>query len=382
MAVAIVYLGLLLALVGMVSVAKPLRFLVVRTRLAGAGVLLLGLLIAAAGAALPAPLLALSGERALLDEFVPACQFREVHEIRIRAPAEAVFGAVKSVTAREIRFFRLLTWLRSPRLTRARENILAAPPDRPLLDVALQSGFLLLAEDPPRELVFGTLLCGRLPRVSRPEPRDFTEFDRPGFCKAAMNFRLRDEGGGWVRLTTETRVLAFDASARRRFAAYWRVISPGSAFIRRMWLDAVKRRAEDARLACADGLAVFTRPVDSALRDFEAAAAAPGAPGSVRAAESVLSRATLARERLETGLAEPACVASRREILVYLNHLTLGFQAWLSLGSRSPKDSADLASIIRRARAHQARAFTSARSRADRAAVGRPPRLPVGSGTT
>jgi hypothetical protein len=381
MAVAIVYLGLLLALVGMVSVAKPLRFLGVRTRVAGAGMLFLGLLVAAAGAALPAPLLALPGERELLDEFVPACQFREVHEIRIHAPAEAVFGAVKSVTAREIRFFRLLTWLRSPRLTRARENILAAPPDRPLLDVALQSGFLLLAEDPPRELVFGTLLCGRLPRVSRPEPRDFTEFDRPGFCKAAMNFRLRDEGGGWVRLATETRVLALDASARRRFAAYWRVISPGSAFIRRMWLDAVKRRAEDALLACADGFAVFTHPVDSALRDFEAAAAAPGAAGSMRAAESVLAKATLAREKLETGAAEPACVASRREILVYLNHLSLGFQAWLSLGSRSPKDSADLVAIIRRARAHQARAFTSGRSRADRAGVGNTPRLPGGSGT-
>ena len=50
-----------------------------------------------------------------------------------------------------------------------------------------------------------------------------------------MNFRLRDEGDGWIRLTTETRVFALDASARRRFAAYWRLISPGSAFIRRMW---------------------------------------------------------------------------------------------------------------------------------------------------
>ena len=198
MAVAIVYLGLLLGLVGIVSVARPLRFLGVRTRIAGAGFLLLGLAVAAAGAALPAPLLAPTGERALLDDFVPACQFREVHEIRIHAPADAVFRAVRAVTAREIRFFQLLTWLRSPRLTRAREDILAPPADRPLLDVALRSGFLMLAEDPPRELVFGTLLCGRLPRVSRPAPRDFMEFNRPGFCKVAMNFRLREEGGGWV----------------------------------------------------------------------------------------------------------------------------------------------------------------------------------------
>jgi hypothetical protein len=266
-AVAVVYLGFVFGLVGIVSVAKPLRFLGVRTRRAGAGILLVGFLIAAAGAALPAPLLVLPGERSLLDDFVPACQFREVHAIRIHAPAEAVFRAVQSVTAGEIRFFRLLTWLRSPRLTSAREDILAAPADRPLLDVALRSGFLMLAEDPPRELVFGTLLCGRLARVTRPAPRDFTDFDRPGFCKAAMNFHLRDEGDGWIRLTTETRVFALGASARRRFAAYWRVISPGSAFIRRMWLHAVKRRAEDPRMACADGLEVFTRPVDRALFD-------------------------------------------------------------------------------------------------------------------
>src|SRR5438477_10526297 len=157
MAVILVYFGIFLCLVGIVSAAKPLRFLGVRTRLAGAGILLLGLAVSAAGAALPAPLLALPGGHALLDELVPACQFREVHEIRIHAPAEAVFRAIKTVTAREIRFYRLLTWLRSPRLTSARADILAAPPDRPPLDVALHSGFLLLKEDPPRELVFGTL---------------------------------------------------------------------------------------------------------------------------------------------------------------------------------------------------------------------------------
>jgi len=359
MAVTVVYLGLVLGFLGIVSIAMPLKFLGVRTRRAGAGILLLGLFLAAAGAAMPAPLLTLPAERTLLDDFVPACQFREVHAIRIHAPADAVFRAVKSVTAREIRFFRLLTWLRSPRLTRAREHILAAPADKPLLDVALRSGFLMLAEDPPREIVFGTLLCGRLPRISRPAPQDFREFARPGFCKTAMNFQLREEGGGWVRLTTETRVYALDASARRRFAVYWRVISPGSAFIRKMWLDAVRRRAEDARMTCSDALEVFTRPVDLALRDFESVAAAPGGKGSVRAAESVLAEARLAREKLETGATDPACVVSRREVLIFLNHLALGFQAWLSLGSRSPRDSDDLGSIIRRARAHRARAITS-----------------------
>ena len=43
MAVILVYFGIFLCLVGIVSVAKPLRFLGVRTRFAGAGILLFGL---------------------------------------------------------------------------------------------------------------------------------------------------------------------------------------------------------------------------------------------------------------------------------------------------------------------------------------------------
>jgi hypothetical protein len=32
----------------------------------------------------------------------------------------------------------------------------------------------------------------------------------------------------------------------RQFAVYWRLIHPGSDIIRRMWLRAIKRRAERA----------------------------------------------------------------------------------------------------------------------------------------
>jgi hypothetical protein len=47
-------------------------------------------------------------------------------------------------------------------------------------------------------------------------------------------------------LTTETRVYAAGAKAVRGFAAYWRMIYPGSSLIRRMWLRAIKLRAEAA----------------------------------------------------------------------------------------------------------------------------------------
>ena len=74
--------------------------------------------------------------------------------------------------------------------------------------------------------------------------RDFKDLHRPGYAKIAMNFQVSPASNGWSTLSTETRILGTDATARRRFGRYWRVIHPGSAFIRVMWLRAIKSRAE------------------------------------------------------------------------------------------------------------------------------------------
>ena len=178
-----------------------------------------------------------------LEEFAPLYQFNELHTVRIRAPQAAIYRSIKEVTAAEVTFFRALTWLR--RLGRAgRESILNPPSDEPLLGVATRTGFLLLADDPERELVVGTVVIAPA-GVKRPAtPAQFKGLDVSGLAKAVMNFRIDDGGGESWLLSTETRVHATDASARRRFARYWTVIRPGSGFIRRMWLRAIKRRAE------------------------------------------------------------------------------------------------------------------------------------------
>ena len=58
-----------------------------------------------------------------------------------------------------------------------------------------------------------------------------------------MNFLVSPDGPHASIVSTETRVHANDARSRRLFARYWRVIYPGSALIRRMWLRAIERRA-------------------------------------------------------------------------------------------------------------------------------------------
>jgi len=59
-----------------------------------------------------------------------------------------------------------------------------------------------------------------------------------------MNFLVTANPRGGSDLSTETRVYANNASTTRQFAIYWRLIHPGSDIIRRMWLRAIKRRAE------------------------------------------------------------------------------------------------------------------------------------------
>jgi hypothetical protein len=217
-----------------------------RNRRQAARLIGLGGLLGLAGAALPAPSRRAAGVPVLLDIFVPVYEFQELHEIRIHASPERVFEAIQGVTAGEIRLFRTLTWLRSPKLPWGPpqpESILNAPARRPILEVATSSGFCKLVEAPGVETVIGmAVICPRgTPPVSN--PADFIT-DRPGYALAAMNFRVEEESDGWCRLTTETRVHATDALSRRRFAAYWRLIYPGSAFIRVQWLRAIRRRAE------------------------------------------------------------------------------------------------------------------------------------------
>jgi hypothetical protein len=160
----------------------------------------------------------------LLDDAVPSWQFRERHQTYVRATPERVYAAMRAVPAREIFLFRTLVAIR--RCGRpGSESILNPGPDAPLLDVALRSGFHLIAEEVPREIVIGMYVI------------------QPKRALAVMNFRLEPEGDR-VLLTTETRITVTDLRARITFGCYWLAIRAGSAFIRRMWLRAIRTRAE------------------------------------------------------------------------------------------------------------------------------------------
>jgi hypothetical protein len=240
----LVDVGLALVLVGAVSLVRPLRFLKIASRWRALAVLATGALLVLLGVGLPASERSVERPRTALDRFVPSYQFSEHHQLRVAAPPTRTFEAIRTVTASEITLFRTLNSIR--RFGRSGpESVLNAPEHLPILDVATQTTFLQLAHEKDREIVVGTLVAAP-PEMCPPQertPQWFQALAEPGYAKAAMNFLVEPDGTGSL-ITTETRVFATDGSTRRRFAAYWRVIYPGSALIRRMWLRAIQRRAE------------------------------------------------------------------------------------------------------------------------------------------
>jgi len=181
----------------------------------------------------------------LIDRFLPEYDWNELHSIEIGAAPAAVLAAVRAVTAEEIRLLGPLLWLRGlpARLLGHRPRVRGGGP---VLEAVLRSTFVLLAEN-ESEMVVGTVGRFWQPRATHAEIGDgdaFIAFETPGWAKAAMNFSVAGAGPGRTRLSTETRITVTSARARRRFAAYWLIVRPGSGLIRVMWLRAVKKRAE------------------------------------------------------------------------------------------------------------------------------------------
>jgi hypothetical protein len=62
--------------------------------------------------------------------------------------------------------------------------------------------------------------------------------------KVAVNFRFISTGNNETVLTTETRNKGITAHDNSVFGYYWKIIYPGSAIIRRVWLDTIKKKTQ------------------------------------------------------------------------------------------------------------------------------------------
>ena len=185
----------------------------------------------------------------LLDNFLPDYEFSEVHTITVNASPERVFGALRELTTADLSpLIYLMLALRGlpARLLGKRTSMSLT--HGPFLERLHKGGFIPLAEEPGREIVFGlvgqfwTPTGGLEPGIS--DAATFLKFDHPAFARAATNLVVCVDERGGTRCTTETRVHAPEPATRRKLALYWRIILPGSALIRMLWLRAIKRKAE------------------------------------------------------------------------------------------------------------------------------------------
>ena len=169
---------------------------------------------------------------ALIDGWLPpAARLLERHEAEVRVPPDRAYDAALQVALSEMPVVRLLFWLRGIRYSREMtiRRFFSTPP------------FLSLAEVPGQEVVFG--IAGRPgglgARLSSPE--ELRSFQRPGGMKAIANFRVDERENGAV-ISTETWVATFGRLPAFLFRAYWLVVGPFSALIRREFLRAARKR--------------------------------------------------------------------------------------------------------------------------------------------
>jgi hypothetical protein len=91
-------------------------------------------------------------------------------------------------------------------------------------------------------------------------------------------------------------------------------------------------------------------PMEAGWREFDAAIARADLAGARRAAEQTAAAASSARDRIGRLTVPPSLDTARREELVFLSHVALGFPRYAAGGNLS-----ELRSIPQRGRAHQCR---------------------------
>ena len=103
--------------------------------------------------------------------------------------------------------------------------------------------FMILEEVPAQEFVIG--IAGQPWRAKdyASTPDEFRASGRPGTMQAAANFRVDATESGSL-ISTETRIETFGRRARWLFRAYWLIVGPFSALIRREFLRTARKMAE------------------------------------------------------------------------------------------------------------------------------------------
>lgn len=244
------WIGVILAFVGIVSLVYPLEFLFIINRGIAVSVLFGGILISAISLLSPVKKHSSPTSYQKIDKLMPDYAFNEIHKVEVKASSEKAKQVLQTTGVNDIPAAHLLMKIRGiadddvDMSDRAANNI-AGP------DTISTPDFNFFVVSPDEWITVMILKSVIITNNSRqPEPPEiksleqFMAFNEPGYIKVTVNFRFIPDGMGNTLLTTETRNSGITPKDNRIFGYYWRIIYPGSAIIRRVWLDTIKKRAE------------------------------------------------------------------------------------------------------------------------------------------
>lgn len=210
----------------------------------------------------------------LLDEVLPVAEFRDTISVTVDAPPARVLRAVRRLSLHEMPVAWFLGELRylPQRLT---GRAVTANPQQPFLALLREGIGTVTLGERADELALGTV--GRFHRLGDQDTQPLTgahcfrDFDRPGYEKLAMSFRVTPIGDGAARLTLEHRTHPIGLGARLAFGLYWLVIKPTGAFVTWQMLRAVARLAEQPETEDAPVLSAEDRAAVDAVAEELAA---------------------------------------------------------------------------------------------------------------
>lgn len=196
----------------------------------------------------------------VLDRLIPAPAMRETDEVIVAADPTRVWQIVRHLDLATSRLARFLFAVRTlPNHLQGQHvgrsatlDDLISSPERP--------GFQILLDRPPHDIAVGAI--GKvwhlaIPFVHVADADAFARFDQADFVKVAWAVRVDPHGTHDSRVKFELRVAATDAEAWRKFRRYFRLIGPGSHFIRHSVLRWIAHAVRTSGTPCnsSDGAA-------------------------------------------------------------------------------------------------------------------------------
>lgn len=171
-----------------------------------------------------------------LDQLIPVPRLAEIDHVDVDASPEHTWERVRHGRLFDSPLIDLLFGLRAlPRRVTGRQpdpivrslDEFGSSPEKP--------GFQVLVEDPPSEVAVGAIgrvWEGDIPFVHVGDAAAYRAFAEPDYARVAWAVRVLPRGDHGARVEVEVRIDATTEGAWERVRRYYRLIGPGSHFIR------------------------------------------------------------------------------------------------------------------------------------------------------